>query len=337
MTETTTDPARAAAILAQGGIVALPTETVYGLAARWDRAVGIERIFAAKGRPSDNPLIVHLAQLRDLDPIALRIPPAAATLLSHFAPGPLTVTLPRRPEVSDRITAGLPTVAVRIPAAPLFQEVLRIVGVPLVAPSANRSGRPSPTTWQAVLEELHGKIDAVLVGPPCAIGIESTVVDCCSSPPRLLRPGGITLEQLCEVLPGIVPATAAGAAAATCTAAGAAEQSPLEHLPSPGMRHRHYAPSVRVELVDDPHPLTPSPLAMYLGITPHGKPAEWGMHCCYSDIASYAHALFAAFREGEQRGFRTIYCQRVPKTGLGRGLMDRLERAALGSAAKDSC
>jgi L-threonylcarbamoyladenylate synthase len=304
--------AAAADLLRAGGRVAVPTETVYGLAARYDQPEAVRGIFAAKSRPTDNPLIVHLADRRQLALLSERVPAVALRLLERFAPGPLTVTVPRRGEVPAVVTAGLPSVAVRIPDSPLLREVIDLVGVPLVAPSANRSGRPSPTTWRAAHAELRGRIEGVLAGPPATVGIESTVVDCCGPLPRLLRPGGISVEQLRQVVPQLsdrLPASDEVAA-------------------SPGLRHRHYAPRGRVRLFDHPPEVPPSPAAMYLGVQPHPAAAQFAQYHCWPTIEQYAQNLFAAFYQADAAGIETIYCQRVPTRGLGLGLMDRLERAA---------
>lgn len=316
-TEITTDPSRASEILAAGGVVALPTETVYGLAARYDNTEAVSKIFIAKDRPSDNPLIVHVADRSWLDQIATEIPCSALTLLERFSPGPITVTLPRASNVPDIVTAGLDSVAVRIPSAPLFQQVLQSVGVPLVAPSANRSGRPSPTTWQAARDELSGRVDAILVGPPCEIGVESTVVDCCQNPPRLLRPGAISLEELQSLIPDL-----------TLYQPAQSKSEGSEALASPGLRYRHYAPRIPVHLVENVSEIQSDPQAMLLTTTPHPMPQSWGHYDCFESPETYARKLFSAFRIAEEKGLNAIYCQRVPETGIGRALMDRLRRAA---------
>ena len=325
-TELTENPTRAAEILRRGGIVAVPTETVYGLAACYDNPRAIAQIFAAKQRPSDNPLIVHLADQSWLPQVARHIPPLVEKLFNHFAPGPLTLTLPRANTVPDAVTAGLDSVAVRIPAAPICQQLLKTLGKPIVAPSANLSGRPSPTRYQDVYEELYGRIDAVLMGPPCQIGLESTVVDCCQSPPYLLRPGAVTLEQIQQFVPQIqlLPATAS-----------VAEVSTVNPLPSPGLRHKHYAPTAQVQLFDDPTQLAANKFAMYLGLQQHPHADAWGAHANYPTTEQYAHALFEMFRRADSAKLQLIYCQRVPTSGLGRALMDRLQRAAAASTSQD--
>lgn len=308
------DPNEAARILRDGGIVAIPTETVFGLAARFDIPAAVDAIFKAKGRPSDNPLIVHLGSSEWLPQVASNVPIVAQKLLEHFAPGPLTVTVPRAPSVSDTITAGLASVAIRIPNHELTSAVLEALDIPLVAPSANRSGRPSPTTWQSVHEEMDGLIDGILMGPPTEIGIESTVVDCCSQPPRLLRPGGVSYERLLEVAPDLElyrPDT-----------------SDLSNIASPGLRHRHYSPSTRIILVSEVHSVSPERSSALLSITPHPRAKEFAWTRTYLSSESYAADLFEVFRQADRDNLKTLYCEIVPNTGIGRGLMDRLQRAA---------
>ena len=220
--------ARAATLLRRGGVVAVPTETVYGLAASALNAAAVERVFEAKGRPSDNPLIVHVADIADVAAIAL--PDALSMkILEAFAPGPLTVVLPRLPGLPQIVTAGLETVAVRVPDHPVMRQLLRLAG-PLAAPSANRSGRPSPTTAEHVLHDLDGRIDAVLDAGACSRGIESTVIRVDRGSVSLLRPGALD-AALIEQLVGAPLRRAVDAEGG-----------------SPGMRHRHYAPSAPVVL-----------------------------------------------------------------------------------------
>ncbi len=226
--------ARAAEVLRAGGLVGFPTETVYGLGSNALDADAVARIFAAKGRPANNPLIVHVAETADVLRIASVWPDEAARLAERFWPGPLTLVLPRRPELPDIVTAGGPTVAVRLPAHPVARELIRLAGVPIAAPSANRSNRLSPTRAEHVLRDLDGRIDILLDGGPTSGGIESTVLDLSRRPPRLLRPGLIEPAAL-EAVVGVIerPMLAAG----------------QEALPSPGMLARHYAPRTPTELV----------------------------------------------------------------------------------------
>lgn len=308
------DPLEAAKVLADGGTVAIPTETVYGLAARFDRPQAVASIFKAKGRPSDNPLIVHLASIEWLPQITDGAPEVAIQLLNHFAPGPLSVTVPRGPAVSDQITAGLASVAIRIPNHPLARSVLDALDVPLVAPSANRSGRPSPTTWQAVRDELDGRIDGILIGPPTTVGIESTVVDCCSQPPRLLRPGGISYEQLLDIVPDLQLYVA--------------DANDLQNAASPGLRHRHYSPRCKIMLVDEVDSVEPNSAAALLSLQPHPQAQDFAWTEIFPTTEAYATGLFSAFCRADQDNLNILYCQKVPNAGIGRGIMDRLRRAS---------
>jgi L-threonylcarbamoyladenylate synthase len=229
---TAADALRAAAdALRAGKLVAFPTETVYGLGANALDPVAIARIFAAKGRPTTNPLIVHVADASELPAVASEVTPLAVKLIAAFWPGPLTLVLPKNPAVPDAVTAGGPTVAVRCPAHPLALELLRAAGVPVAAPSANRSGELSPTTADHVLASLDGRIDFVLDGGPCPGGLESTVLDVTGPVPRLLRPGLVSLDQLRAVVGEVLvgPATDAGPAR------------------SPGLMTKHYAPRAALE------------------------------------------------------------------------------------------
>jgi L-threonylcarbamoyladenylate synthase len=226
--------ARAAAVLRRGGLVAFPTETVYGLGAAALDPAAVGRIFQAKGRPANNPLIVHVAAASDAAGVVAVWPPAAAALAERFWPGPLTLVLPRGDAVPDAVTTGGPTVAVRLPAHPTAAALLLAAGFPLAAPSANRSGQLSPTRAEHVLSGLDGRIDLVLDGGPTRVGVESTVLDLTTSPPQLLRPGGVGRSELEAVVGPVTVATVAVAEAP---------------LPSPGLLTRHYAPRTPLECV----------------------------------------------------------------------------------------
>jgi L-threonylcarbamoyladenylate synthase len=296
-----------AAVLRRGGLAAFPTETVYGLGADATDARAVAAVFEAKGRPPDNPLIVHVAGLDGVVAIA-DITPLARSLFEAFAPGPLTLVLPSRGVLPDAVTAGLGTVAVRVPALALARGLIEAAGVPLVAPSANRSGRPSPTTWEAVRDDLDGRIDAVLMGDPTTVGIESTVVDATGDVPVVLRPGAVTLADLQRVVPGAREAVPGVDDAAR----------------SPGTRHRHYAPRAPVHLLWGP---PPPPLgAAYIGLE-HAPPGYVLALSCRT-VEEYAHALYDFFRRADAAGAVRIDAQPVPDVGLGRALMDRLRRAA---------
>ncbi len=297
----------AAHLLRGGARVAFPTETVYGLGADATNADAVAGIFEAKGRPSDNPLIVHLAEPEAIESVAGPLSEAAMLLLAAFSPGPLTLILPRRDGLVPAVSAGLDTVAVRVPSLPLSRDFIRACGVPVAAPSANRSGRPSPTTWQAVHEDLAGRIEAILRGPQAEAGLESTVVDCTGAHPVLLRPGTVSLEALQAVVPQV-----------------ALPDDDALLARSPGTRHRHYAPQARVTL--DPTGPLEAPVA-WIGLTsPPPHVHVQFMQGCVS-LESYAYELYHFFRRCDAVGVKTIVCETVEEAGVGRALNDRLRRA----------
>lgn len=306
----TETPAEAAAFIRNGGLVAFPTETVYGLGASVFDETAIKKIFEAKQRPDDNPLIVHIGELEQLRELGENVD-AAMPLIRAFFPGPLTVVVKKAARVPLAATAGLDTIGVRMPSHHLAREFLRACGTPVAAPSANLSGRPSPTTWQAVLEDLDGRIDCILKGQATEIGLESTVVDCTADPPVILRPGAVSLEMLSKVVPGV----------------RLASMDPLKPVKSPGTRHAHYKPRASVVLIDDSDeiPVTPE-IAGYIGLEHPAVNLTLSKVC--SSVEEYASSVFAFFRDCEAAGIQTIYCQTVATSGIGAGLMDRLRRAA---------
>ena len=317
----------AARILAAGGLVGLPTETVYGLAADARNAKAALSVFAAKGRPADNPLIVHISDISQLKDVARDVPRRAQVLLRRFWPGPLTMILPKAPAIPPEVTAGLDTVAVRFPAHPAARALIDRSG-PLAAPSANLSGRPSTTTAQHVYHDLQGRIPLILDGGPCEVGLESTVVDLSRGPAVLLRPGGVTREMLEEALGEPV-------------ALGKGVMEPLpegERALSPGLKHKHYAPKARVVVVLG----TDKARASY--VQRHAKEDAAPCVLCleenralYGDLPTldagrkpedYAHNLFAALREADARGYTAVYAEGLSLFGVGLAVMNRVERAA---------
>ena len=322
----------AARYIRDGEVVAFPTETVYGLGANIFDEAAIRRIFDAKGRPVDNPLIAHIADLAQIDSIAAEIPPAARLLIDRFFPGPLTVILPKRPEVPLIATGGLETIGVRMPDHEVAIDLLRACGMPLVAPSANISGRPSPTTWQAVRSDLDGRIACILQGEPTRVGLESTVVDCTAPIPAILRAGAITFEQLREVIPEIlVPEHYSHGIPdpAEKKSPGPKSSGPPRPGPkSPGMKYRHYSPRARVIVCHSPTALQPVGRTAYIGLDPLHNPQEFASIAICRDIADYAARVFQFFRECDAAGIETIFCQSVDSEGLGMALMDRLTKAA---------
>lgn len=330
-TKLTRSPEAAARVLREGGRVIFPTETVYGLGADAFDVGAVRGVFDAKGRPADNPLIVHVAGVGQIERVARAVPPVAQRLAQRFWPGPLTLVLPRRRELPEVVTAGLDTVGVRVPRLPLAQRFLEGCETPVAAPSANRSGRPSPTTWQAARDDLGGRVECILQGPPTEAGLESTVVDATEpSALRVLRAGATTLEALREAVgPGVsvVPPDEEPPAE---TDDG---DEPLGKAPrSPGTRHRHYAPDdARVLVVDGPQEASERGEVAYIGLQPPADSGAFARVRVCEDVEAYARALFAFFREADAAGARVIYAQRVSEEGLGRALMDRLRRASAAS------
>ncbi len=322
--------ARAGELLRSGGTVALPTETVYGLGANALDPQAVARIFAAKERPGWDPLIVHVADRAMLAQVALEEglrEDRVQRLTQAFWPGPLTLLLPRSPAVPDAVTAGRSRVGVRMPAHPVALAVLRAADVPVAAPSANRFGRTSPTTAGHVLEDLDGRIDAVVDGGPTEVGLESTVLDPLASPMCIYRPGAVTADDIRRVAGPVELFAAAGGSA------GAAPES----LPSPGMGLRHYAPRARLLLVRDEVELRSVvaglPSAQRVGVL---LPAEWlpvekaevfGW-APWGDAAGLARRVFAGLRELDARGVDVIVCPVPAADGLGVAIRDRLRKAA---------
>ncbi len=323
------DIERAADILRQGGTVAFPTETVYGLGAHALNRSAIAKIFAAKQRPAWDPLIVHVADEGDVAALVEQegeTERRVRSLARSFWPGPLTLLLPRKATVPDEVTAGRRLVGVRVPAHPAAQALLQATGIPVAAPSANTFGHVSPTTAQHVLSDLDGRIDAVLDGGPTSVGVESTVVDPTQTPVVLYRPGVVTVDQISEAL-GVKVEVFTG---------GEATFSPPESLPSPGFGIRHYAPRAHVLLVEGTEHALHAALAQSQQLTgvllPEGWTAprgilveRWGT---WNDPASLAAHLFAGLRSLDVRGARTIVCPLPPTGSLNDAVRDRLMKAA---------
>lgn len=306
----TEDVAAAAEFIRSGGIAAFPTETVYGLGANAFDAAAVAKIFAAKGRPADNPLIVHCADVGQVAEVAAEINSNAAALMKAFFPGPLTLVLKRSSRVPAIVSAGLETVGVRVPRSRVAMEFLRACGVPVAAPSANVSGRPSPTTWQAVFDDLNGRVDCILKGDVAEIGLESTVADCSGPFPLVLRHGAVSLEMLRSVV------------AETREYLGVADEAPR----SPGMRHKHYSPNASVEILAVREDFQVPKRAAFIGL--HEPPVEFTKVEVCPTIEVYAARLFEFFRECDRSGIETIFCEPVEGSGIGTALMDRIKRAA---------
>lgn len=319
------DLAPAAAALRDGGLVAFPTETVYGLGANALDSVAVARIFAAKGRPADNPVIVHAPDAETAWRATSGPTPLARRLAEAFWPGPLTLVLPAADALPRAATAGLPSVAVRVPDHPVALALLRAAGVPVAAPSANRSGRPSPTTAAHVVDDLGDAVDVVVDGGPCRIGVESTVVDARGGAPIVLREGGVSREQLLAVV-------GAGGVGSSAWAADLAA--------SPGTRHRHYAPSCRVTISAPGEGaavaarLATDGRARRVGLVGPGEvPAGVASIARVEGTEDLAARLYLALRDAEMAGVTDLVVEGVPETDIGRAVMDRLRRAAEGSGA----
>jgi L-threonylcarbamoyladenylate synthase len=309
---------RVAGLLRGGGVAAFPTETVYGLGADARNDAAVARIFEIKGRPRFDPLIVHVAEPGMLADVAAEIPPAARELIRRFWPGPLTLVLPKRPEVSDLVTAGLPTVGVRMPRHPLALELIRRAGVPVAAPSANPFGKTSPTDAEHVAAGLGSRVDAILDGGPCPVGVESTILSFADDVAVVLRVGGLALE---EIEAAIGPVRVA---------------PPTDEVPlAPGRLLRHYAPHTPLEVVEETAALKGHAGTGLLAFRGHPAEAAFGAVEVLSragDLREAAAHLFAALRRLDGAGLQRIVAERAPDHGLGRAINDRLRRAAHGGA-----
>ncbi len=312
----------ASLILKNGGVVGIPTETVYGLAANAYDSDAIAKIFKAKGRPQDNPLIVHIGTLDTLYELATDIPKTAILCAEKFWPGPLTMVLKKTDKIPSAVSAGLSTVAVRMPKNKTARELIIKSGLPLAAPSANTSGSPSPTTANHVINDLDGKIDAVLMGEDCDVGVESTVVTLAGEHPVLLRPGGVTLEELKEILPDI-----------TVSDAVLSQLKKDENAESPGMKYKHYAPKTETFLVEGE------------GFSEYVNQKENSVAVCFleeqNDINSQkivygsleypetlAKNLFDVLRKIDSMDAKAAYIHAPSKDGIGLAVYNRLIRAA---------
>jgi L-threonylcarbamoyladenylate synthase len=309
---------QAAAVLRRGGLVAFPTETVYGLGADAENETALQALFAAKGRPADHPVIVHLADAGQLERFAIEIPPAAKKLAAAFWPGPMTLVLRRGGRVSNLVTGGLDTVGIRVPGHPVAEALLREFGGPIAAPSANRFGRVSCTRAEHVLEELNGHVDLILDGGECPIGLESSIIDLSGSEPAILRPGAVTAEQIAAVL-GRAPA---GSAATRPRVSGS--------LPS------HYAPHAKVEIIasDQLEPRATQLAAQGKKIAVLSREPRFIAKAGIVILAvpendeEFAHALYSLLRRVDDLGCDVVLTTLPIELGLGTAIADRLRRAA---------
>ena len=320
-------PEIAANLIKNGDLVAIPTETVYGLGANGLDETAVAKIFEAKGRPQDNPLILHVADAGDIERFCHSIPETAWRLAEEFWPGPLTMVLPAKPSVPSRTTAGLSTVAVRCPDCAVTREIIRLSGVPIAAPSANISGKPSTTTAEHVRHDHDGRIAAIVDGGPCRVGVESTIIDLSEDTPRLLRPGGITPEQLYEVLGEFIIDKA--------VTASVDKDSVVK---APGMKYRHYAPDCRVLIVDGDLPAAADYIRSHwqpgnrvlcfeeeLPIFADLAPLAYGKK---SDTDTLLAGLFAALRQLDDPSIGTVFARCPTGSGKALAVQNRLEKAA---------
>lgn len=321
------DIAFAAKLIRSGELVGIPTETVYGLGANGLDEAAVAKIFEAKGRPQDNPLILHIAQAQQMEDVCCLIPETAWRLAEKFWPGPLTMVLPVKDIVPKRTTANLNTVAVRCPKTEATRKLIALAGVPIAAPSANRSGKPSTTTAAHVLHDMGGRIAAILDGGACEVGVESTIVDLTSEKPRLLRPGGITPEALIEIL---------GELEVDPTVLGQISNDAV--VRAPGMKYKHYAPSAQVIIVSGSRQAAATYIHKHiqandavlcfeeeLPLYENLKPTAYGSE---TDSKSLCAGLFAALRTLDTPEIQTIYARCPDGGGVAYAVRNRLKKAA---------
>ncbi len=318
---------KAAFLLKNGGVVAIPTETVYGLAANAFDGLAVSKIFCAKGRPMDNPLIVHISDIQEIYQLVAEFPVKAQKLCRKFWPGPLTIILPKSKKIPREVSAGLETVAVRLPSHKLARNLIKKAGIPLAAPSANISGKPSPTTALHVLEDMDGKIDAILDGGTCSVGLESTVITLTTNPPTLLRPGGVTLKQLESEIGEV-----------DLDDAVLKKVDNSKKVISPGMKYKHYAPNAKVIILECSR-------EKFIDYVNH-KSSENVAALCYNEDVNFiqvktftygsyknpelqAKTLFDALREiDKDESVEIVYAICPSKSGIGMAVYNRLVRAA---------
>lgn len=327
----------AAKLLSENQVVAFPTETVYGLGGNALSKDAIAKIYEAKGRPSDNPLIVHIADICELDSLVENVPDVARVLMDSFWPGPLTLIFRKGEDVPKEVTGGLDTVAIRMPSHEVARELIRLSGVPVAAPSANMSGKPSPTSFEHVIKDLFGRVAAIVCGDVSSVGLESTVLDISGQNPMILRPGGVTFEMLSQVVDGVTydPAIV-----------NISERDEL--IPkSPGMKYTHYSPNAPV-IVIDADDLTFSELLNEIIAKSEFNNSEIGVLCSngaglafkdyinrplgeYNNLDEIASNLFDGLRYFDSTTVKVIYAQGYPLLGIGRAIMNRLNKASGGN------
>ena len=313
------DLARASNILRSGGLVAIPTETVYGLGANALDKEACLKIFAAKGRPADNPLIVHIAHKEQLADIVSEINENAKKLMDAFWPGPLTIVMKKSDKIPCEVSAGLDTVAVRMPSHSVAHKLLEMCELPIAAPSANTSGKPSPTTANHVFEDMNGRIDAIIDGGACNVGLESTVIDVTEDVPKLLRPGGVTYEQLCDVLGNVIKNY---------------EFKDGEVPKSPGVKYKHYAPKADVFVIKGDYVkyinFTRDKYTK-IGVLCHNKykfPENCIVRYMGDNPEEYANSLFSNLRDFDKENVDIIFAEDIDDKGINLAVSNRLYKAA---------
>ncbi|MGO5075639.1 L-threonylcarbamoyladenylate synthase [Clostridium sporogenes] len=324
---------KAGNILRQGGLVVFPTETVYGLGANALDKDAVKKIFKAKGRPQDNPLIVHISKVKDIEKLVKKIPPIAQKLMDKFWPGPMTIILKKKDIIPNETSAGLDSIGIRMPSNKIAMELISIAGVPIAAPSANLSGKPSPTDLETCIEDLDGRVNAILGGDNSEVGVESTVIDCTIDPPCILRPGGITLEMLKEIDPNIYidPAIM---------------KKPDKELrpKAPGMKYRHYAPKAPLKIIKGDLNKTIEKInemvqnyidaEKKVGIIAtdetidNYKKGEVVSIGSRKDLNTIAHNLFYVLRTFDEKNVDLILSEAFEEKDMGVAIMNRLKKSA---------
>jgi L-threonylcarbamoyladenylate synthase len=298
----------AAGFIKKGEVAAFPTETVYGLGANAYDEKAVKKIFKAKGRPADNPLIVHVVSKKDIEILASEIPEPAKKIIKAFFPGPITIILKKNEIIPGVVTSGLDTIAIRMPSSKIAREFIKACGVPIAAPSANLSGSPSPTSFMHVVQDFKGKIPCILIGPNAKYGLESTVIDCTTNIPVILRPGVVTLEQLRKIDKRIRYSAKRG------------------KVKSPGLKYKHYSPKAKVRLISDSRfQIQDLKASAFIGMKKNAVKFSLTKIC--KSPEDYAKNLFAFFRECDEKGIKTIYCEKVSEKGVGLAIMNRLKKA----------
>lgn len=304
---------KAAEFIKKGDLVAFPTETVYGLGANAFDDKAVKKIFIAKKRPADNPLIVHVSSINQIESLVKKLTDCAKKIIEKFFPGPITIVLEKNDAISELISGGLNTIAIRMPLPEITRNFLNECGVPIAAPSANLSGSPSPTNWKHVYKDLNGRIPCILKGPDCDVGIESTVVDCTRKIPVILRPGIISVEDLKKVFKEVK----------------IYKPGKVLKPKSPGMKYKHYAPNAKVILIDTEGDLEKIDFdqnkSAFIGLM---KIKGLKRVKRVNDLKDYARNIFNFFRKCDDEKIEVIFCQKVPETGLGLAIMNRLIKAA---------